>query len=235
MDGKRMLTHLAIAAALASAALAAEPPEGKQQAQAEEQALREAVKGFRGFLLGQVVAQDDEGLVLYVQAVTLVEGCEAADPGVLLGRETAVRLATEEDEEGHERPVPWLARAARHIGKMPVIAFGGLGGGNAMVTVNVGPGGDAPRAAGVRMARRTVTMRIDGQEIRVQGGDEEPEEKPRGPAATVRVQADEEGALVMDRIMPGSHAAGTWDAMPTLRVGEKKPAEREKEPGETDF
>ena len=193
------------------AAAAAEKPEPEAKPD-----LVEALKGFKGFLVGELVKTGDEGIVLLVRAVTLVEGSQAANPGVLLGLEAPVQFATEKDDEGNDRPDPGLVKTAKRLQQMPPVAFGGLGG-NAVVVMDMGQPGQ--QAAAVTGTAHLRSMRINGAEIEL-GGDpeqEEPDRKPKGPTITARVRADEDGKLVMDRVMPGSTPGHTWAAMPRLR------------------
>ena len=86
---------LACGAWMPNLALAAEAPEPAKAPAPKPEEVQEAVKGFRGFLVGHVVSHNDTGIVLKVKAVTLIEGCQAKNPGILLGLETPVKLATE--------------------------------------------------------------------------------------------------------------------------------------------
>jgi ferric-dicitrate binding protein FerR (iron transport regulator) len=195
---------------------AAEPQAAPAAKEDDAEALKAALKGFRGYLVGQVIERTDTGMVLLVRSVTLVEGCTAEKPGLVLGRETPVRYATEKGEDGKERPVQELVDAVRHIERMPAFAFGGMGGANAVVIMDADGGGDPGNA--VKMMTRTMTMRINGQEIRIGGEDGDGQKpEPKGPLATARILADEQGNLVMDRVMPGGQAYATWDGMPKLR------------------
>lgn len=225
---------LSVAAVHTQDAAAAEKPPAPV---IEGEALRAAMKGFRGFLVGEVVEKKQTGIILHVRAITLIKGCTAKNPSAALGKDAPVQYAVEKDEKGEPRPIPSLVRAVEHIGKLPVVAFGGPGH-NATVTVGAGGKGRAVRA----MTQR-ITMRVGGQKIQFGGNEgehevEEPEE-PRGPLATTRVQADEEGNLVMDRVMPGAQAAATWNGMPKFQVTEdpepKKQPPPKKAQGETDF
>jgi len=202
-----------IAWALAAGAAEKEPEAAKPGADE----LREALAGFRGFLVGQLVATNDEGLVLRVQAVTLVEGCTAKNPGILLGTEAPVQFATEKGEDGKERPAKWLVDTAKQLHKLPAIAFGGFGGEDAVITMNVGGGGNAATTA-VAVTTQRMTMRIDGAEVQPDAKDDA-KGKPKGPTITGRVQADEKGALVLDRVVPGSAPGATWTAIPRLQMG----------------
>jgi hypothetical protein len=216
------------------AAAAEEPPAPV----IEGEALRAAMKGFRGFLVGEVVEKKQTGIMLHVRAITLIKGCTARNPSAVVGKDAPVQYAVEKDEEGQERPIPSLVRAIEHIDKLPVVAFGGPGH-NATVTVGAGGKGQAVRA----MTQR-ITMRVGEQKIQFGGneddeGEAEEDEEPRGPVATARVQADEDGNLVMDRVMPGAHGAATWNGMPRFQVAEEPEPEKPKPPkkakGETDF
>ena len=186
----------------------------------------EALKGFKGFLVGELLKTSDEGLVMLVRAATLVEGSTAKNPGLLLGKETAIEFATEKDAQGNERPVPWLVTAAKRVGKMPIMAFGGLGG-DAVVIMNMPQGGEGALGNAVHMTARTMTMRVNGNRIQIGGGGDEegaePKPEPKGPILTVRVNAGDDGKLVVDRLMPGSTPGHTWAAMPKLRFAEGDP------------
>ena len=222
MAWKSALVALAIAAlGLGSAAAAEEKP-----ANATPDQLVEALKGFKGFLAGDVVDRKDTGIVLFVRSITLVEGSQAKNPGILLSREATVQYATEKDEKGNERPMKSLVSLMARLEKLPVFTFGGAGGGNVMIGVDDGAG------AGVNIQRMTikattVQMEMNGQRIKV-GGDEEKGarkvEKPKGPAATVRVTAGGDGKLVADRGVPGLQPAATWDGMARVEFEDIKPA-----------
>ena len=213
--------------------------EDKPPAPTAEQ-LREALKGFRGYLAGDVVARDGAGLVLLVRSVTLVEGSQARNPGLLLGRETPIRYATEKDEQGKERPMKSLVELMTRLEKLPTFAFGGMGGGDVVIALGDG-GGAVGGGADVQIHRMTVkaaTMRMEmnGQRIQIEGDEPAAQpaarhEKPRGPAATLRVQATDDGSLVADRALPGMQPAATWDGMAKLRIeaveGPKKPGAHE--------
>ena len=182
----------------------------------------EALKGFKGFLVGELLKAGDEGLVMLVRAATLVEGSTARNPGILLGKETTIEFATEKDAKGRTGPIPWLVKAARRVGKMPVMAFGGLGG-DAVVIMDMPRGGEGGQGNAGVVTARAMTMRVNGAEIQLGGGDEEgdePKRKPQGPTLTARVQAGDDGKLVVDRLMPGSAPGHTWAAMPKLRFAE---------------
>ncbi len=215
---------------VAPAKAAAQPkPKKDDAAEAKAKELKEALKGFKGFLVGRVVGKNDTGVTLEVTAVTLVEGCTAKNPGILLGKATPVKFATEKDDEGKERPVKWLADAVARIEQMQAFAFGGLGGNNAVVVIDVGKGGNAKAFGGaVKMMTRTMTMRINGQKIKIGGGDDDEgkDDDAKGPLATARVLSDEEGNLVMDRVMPGGQPYAAWDAMPRVRFADAKKLKR---------
>jgi len=220
---------------------AAEAPAAPEKKDAEDAAAarKAALKGFRGFIVGHVVDKSDTGVTFKVKAITLLEGCTAEKPGILLGQKTPIVYVTEKDEQGNEVPAKRLADAVAHIEKMPAIAFGGMGGGNAVVVMGGGDEGMAlPFVGGV--ATTTMTMRIDGAEIQIGGGKNPQDPDARKPAATARVQADEEGNLIVDRIMPGGQTYAAWDAMPMLRFA-KKPAAKKPMPakpkpdGKADF
>lgn len=183
----------------------------------------EALKGFKGFLVGELLKAGDEGLVMLVRAATLVEGSTAKNPGILLGKETAIEFATEKDAKGKTGPIPWLVKAAKKVGKMPAMAFGGLGG-DAVVIMDVGRDGENAGGNVVRATARAMTMHINGNRIQLGGGgdeeDAEPKPEPKGPVLTVRVKAAADGKLVVDRLMPGSAPGHTWAAMPQLRFTE---------------
>ena len=177
--------------------------------------------GFKGFLVGEMVATNDKGIVLFVQAVTLVEGNAAPGPGPLIGKDTPVQFVLTKDEQGNERPDPQLARLVTRVKDLPGIAFGGMGG-NAVVVMGGGQvGGAGATIRNMHITRHRMTMRVNGAQIQVGPDDEvaeQPAREPRGPVVTVRVRAGDDGKLVMDRIMPGSTPGHTWTAMPRLRI-----------------
>ncbi|NQT86693.1 hypothetical protein HQ560_08015, partial [bacterium] len=135
-------------------------------------------------------------------------------------------------EAGKDAPAKRLVGAVDHIEKMPAFAFGGFGGGNAVIVMGGGDEG-AMQAFGGAIKTHTMTMRIDGGQIQLGGGDDaqnpqDPDAKK--PIATARVLADEEGNLVVDRIMPGAQSYAAWDAMPMLRFAEKAKPKAPKQP-----
>ncbi|NQT86266.1 FecR domain-containing protein, partial [bacterium] len=117
----------------------AAPVEKKAEDEAAER--KAALKGFRGFIVGHVVGKTDTGVTLKVKAVTLIEGCTAEKPGLLLGKETPIVYALEKDEAGKDAPAKRLVGAVDHIEKMPAFAFGGFGGGNAVIVMGGGDEG----------------------------------------------------------------------------------------------
>jgi len=220
-------------------ALGAEPA-------ADADALKAAVKGFRGFLVGSLVKHDEAGAVLRVKAVTIIEGNAAKNPGILIGREAPVRFITEKDEEGKERPAAWLARVVARIEQMPAIAFGGFGGGNAVVVMDVDDGkqGGGPKGGHVKVTAHRMTMTMRGQKMVIggRGGDADDAAEDQPPTITARVCTDDEGTLIMDRAMPGSQPGDSWDAIPTLKFADDKEQAKKKvkgkpkkEKGTTDF
>ena len=197
----------------------AEPPAAPPALKPEE--LQQALAGFKGFLVGEVVSADGAAVVLRVKAVTLIEGNQAPNAGLLLGRETRLALATEKGEDGKERPIPWLAETAKRLPKLPNIAFGGMGDEDTEVTVTVNE--DNPAAAGAAavgtMIRMTAQKAVMGIHVGAAGGPDRPGAEPRPlPLATARVQWDAARGLVMDRVAPGSQPGHVWTAMPKFRI-----------------
>ena len=224
MRRTRIATWMVVAAFAASGlwglmARAGEAAEPAQKAVGKEE-LAQALKGFRGFLVGELVGRHDDGIDMLVRAVTLVEGNQAANPGVLIGLETRVLYAVETDDDGNKRPVPDLVRAIQHIKEMPVFAFGGLGG-NAVIVMDAPPQGEAGAGKIVRMQAQRMVMNVNGVNIQMGGNadeeGDEPAREPKGPILTARVLAGEDGALVMDRVLPGSQPGHTWAAMAKLQ------------------
>jgi len=204
-------------------ARAGEAAKPAQKAVGKEE-LAEALKGFRGFLVGELAERHDDGIDMLVRAVTLVEGNEAANPGVLIGLETRVLYALETDDDGNKRPVPDLMRAIQHIKELPAFAFGGLGG-NAVIVMDMPEQGKAGHGKVVRMQAQRVVMNVNGVNIQMGGNAEEeegdePAREPKGPILTARVLAGEDGALVMDRVLPGSKPGHTWAAMAKLQFAD---------------
>ena len=211
---------------------------------------REAPLPFHNRLLGTdgviEVGPRQEGMpVLRVKAVTLIEGNTAKNPGILIGRETPVRFSTEKDEEGKVRPAAWLARVVARIDQMPAIAFGGFGGGNAVVVMDVDAGNQGgPKGGRVKLTAHRMTMTMRGQKMVIggKGGDADDAAEDQPPTITARVCTDEEGTLIMDRAMPGSQPGDSWDAIPTLKFADDKEQAKKKvkgkpkkEKGTTDF
>ncbi|MBM4040585.1 MAG: hypothetical protein FJ290_18930 [Planctomycetes bacterium] len=213
----------------------------KKEAVTAEQ-LREALKGFKGFLAGDVVKREKAGAVLYVRCVTLVEGNQAKGAGLALGQEVAVQYATEKDEKGVERPKKALTNLMQNLEKFPVFAFGGPGGGNVMIAMGDLAAG-AVQAQGAIVQGGAVKMEVNGAQIQIGGDGEEAQarekvEPPKGPPATLRVKAAEDGTLVADRAVPGMQPGTTWEGMPIVQFGDMKalevapvPAEPQKEKG----
>ncbi len=197
--------------------------------------LREALKGFKGFIAGDVVKREKAGVVLFVRSLTLVEGNTARNAGVALGQELAVRYTTEKDERGIERPRKALTSLMQNLEKFPVFMLGGPLGGNVMI---MGDGGVAVAgAAGGGDQGGVVRMEVNGARIQLGGDPDEEREKekaapPRGPLVTLRVKAQEDGTLVADRAVPGMQPAATWHGMPKVTFGEAKALELAPEPAE---
>lgn len=210
------LAHMLAAALLVAATLgqnAARAGEGAAPVPKPDE-LAKALVGFRGFLVGQLVEANDDGVVLFVEAVTLVKGSQAPNPGILLGQKTTIKLATEKDDAGNDRPIAGLVQTARRLRDLPPMAFHLGPGNNAVVMVN--PGGAPGQGGGpppmIQMQAQNMIMQFQG------GGPAPPDAggEPQGPIVTARVRADDGPALVMDRVLPGSHPAHRWDAMPKL-------------------
>jgi len=257
--GLAALVGWTVASAAEEKPPAAAPAAAKPEPLTPEQ-LREALAGFKGFLAGEVVARRDTGLVLFVRSITLVEGNRAQNPGLLLSREAPVEYATEKDEKGDVQPRKSLVSLMERIEKLPAIAFGVPGGGNIMIMM--GDGGDAVGGAVVAEGHAEVhagriirggalRLEMNGQRIQIGGepddakdapGAEKPD-KPRGPAATLRVLAQDDGTLVMDRALPGMQPAATWNGMAVLHRGQmeaapdqpKEPPKEEKAPKKGQF
>ncbi len=180
--------------------------------------LREALKGFKGFIAGDVVKRERAGAVLFVRSLTLVEGNQAKGAGLALGQQVAIQYATEKDEEGNERPKKALSSLMQNLEKFPVFVLGGPLGGN--VIFGMGGGAGAVQAQGVIVQGGAVQMEVNGAKIHLGGDAEDEKEKnqekvapPKGPLATLRVKAKEDGTLVADRGLPGMQPAATWDGM----------------------
>ncbi|HPD15314.1 MAG TPA: hypothetical protein PLE19_10205 [Planctomycetota bacterium] len=221
--------------------LAAAEPARPADVTAEQ--LAEALKGFRGFLVGDVVERRETGATLFVRSITLVEGNQAKNPGILMGRLAAVQYATEKDAQGVERPMKGLVRLMQQLERLPAFAFGGGGGGNVMIMMDEGGGAMAAGGAGAvagggnvkmqRMIMKAATMRmnVNGMDIRLGDDDEDAEAeaadaaKPKGPVATLRVKAAADGTLVADRAMPGMQPSATWGGMPKVQFGEAQALE----------
>ena len=215
MVRKRASLAVLVVVASALAAVAGEAP-------ADPPDLAEALAGFKGFLVGDFLRTEGDGVVMLVRAVTLVEGSAAVNPAVLLGQETAIAFATETDDDGNERPRRALVRAVEHIRRMPPIHFRGLGG-NAVVILGA-PQQGAAAGQNVQVAVQHMTVRAHGIGMPL-GGDAEPdgddgEGKPKGPLLTARVLAGDDGRLVVDRLLPGSNTAHAWGAMPKLQFAD---------------
>ncbi|MBL7224008.1 MAG: hypothetical protein ISS72_09150, partial [Candidatus Brocadiae bacterium] len=120
----------------------AQAADEKKAAPTPEQ-VQAALKGFKGFLVGEIVGKDKTGITLRLKALTLLKGCAAPNPGLAIGQTTPVLYATEKDDDGNERPAQKLVDAIEHIEEMPAIAFGGFGGNNAVVVMDVGKGKNA--------------------------------------------------------------------------------------------
>ncbi|MBM4035172.1 MAG: hypothetical protein FJ291_25805 [Planctomycetes bacterium] len=196
--------------------------EPKKEAVTEEQ-LREALKGFKGFLAGDVVKREKAGAILFIRSITLVEGNQAKGAGTALGQEVPVQYATEKDEKGVERPKKALSNLMQNLEKFPAFLLGGPMGGNVMIAMDgaVAAGG-AAQVQGITVQGGAVKLEVNGAQIELGGDDaagKEKAEKPRGPAATLRVQASEDGTLVADRAVPGMQPAATWGGMPNVQLG----------------
>ncbi len=223
---------------------AGEPAAAKKEAVTPEQ-LREALKGFKGFIAGDVVKREKAGATLYVRSITLVEGNQAKGAGLALGQEVPVQYATEKDEKGVERPKKSLTDLMGKIEKFPAFMLGGPLGGNVMIAMDNGggiavggaAGGAVPGAGPVIVQGGVTKIEINGAQIQLGGDAEEGKagEKiapPKGPAATLRVKAGEDGSLVADRALPGMQPAATWEGMPIVQFNLQglPDAEEPKEP-----
>ncbi|MFW6108763.1 MAG: hypothetical protein ACOC8D_03005 [bacterium] len=224
---------VAAAMMLASGRALAAEAEKAAAAAAAQPDLAGALAGFRGFLVGELIESREKDATLFVRAVTIIEGSEATNPGLLVGRETPVAFATEENDDGDEQPVPGLVRAVEHIGRMPAVHFGGLGG-NAVVITQEPWRGAGGAGRNVQLKAHRMVMRVNGGEVRIGGGpdddeadDEEPAREPKGPLMTARVRAGDDGTLVMDRVAPGSTPAHTWRGMPEFRFADADDQEDE--------
>jgi hypothetical protein len=221
--------------------------------EAKPQDIRPDIAKFKGFLAGEIVSASDTGLVLKIKSVTMVEGSQAANPGVLLGRDVPIQFAMEKDKDGQEKPAKWLADAVKAIQKSKWLGrFGALGTPGEMIITDAGAGGQAGGAM-VVMQGTGVAVTAGGQggqgvpqvqgkisiggpdgaqiEVPLPGvgpGDDEDAGRPgdKGqkqeakdvPRLLVRVQADDKGTLVLDRVMPGAPTGHDWRAIPKVRL-----------------
>lgn len=219
-----------------------EKPAPKEPPALTPEQLHEALAGFKGFLAGDVVKREKTGAVLFVRSVTIVEGSQAKNPALLLGREAPVDYATEKDEKGAERPMKALVGLMQRLEKLPFFALGGPGGGNMVIALDDGgagavAGGANVQVHGVTLKATTMRMEVNGQQIEIGGDDAEKgagkAAKPKGPAATLRVKAAADGKLVSDRALPGLQPAATWDGMAKLQfAGVEEAAEPQEAPKE---
>ncbi|HUT32765.1 MAG TPA: hypothetical protein VNE39_04720 [Planctomycetota bacterium] len=208
----------------------------KKEAVTPEQ-LREALKGFKGFLAGDVVKREKAGAVLYVRSITLIEGNQAKAAGIALGQHVPVQYATEKDEKGNERPKKSLTGLLQNLEKFPVFMVGGPAGGNVMIAMGDAGAGGGLQAQRVVVQGGAMKMNVNGAQIQIGGGGEEGQgnekvEPPKGPQATLRVKASEDGTLVADRAVPGMQPAGTWDGMPNVQFEAAQALEMVPEPVE---
>jgi hypothetical protein len=223
MVQRRVILGLGIACLMGRGLLLGAEAPPKQPAPLTPEQLREALKGFKGFLAGDVVKREKAGAVVYVRSITLVEGNQAKGAGVALGQEVPVQYATEKDEKGGERPKKALSNLMQNLEKFPAFLLGGPMGGNVMITMDgaAAAGGGAAQVQGITVQGGAVKLEVNGAQIEL-GGDEPANpkaEKPRGPAATLRVQAREDGTLVADRAVPGMQPAATWGGMANVQFG----------------
>jgi hypothetical protein len=232
----RCIRAMAWAVVLGAGSLwAGEQAAPKKEAVTVEQ-LREALKGFKGFLAGDVVKREKTGAVLYVRSITLVEGSQAKAAGLALGQEVPVQYATEKDEKGNERPKKALTGLMQNLEKFPVFMLGGPGGGNVMITMGDGGGGGV-QAQGIVVQGGAVKMEVNGAQVQLGGDAEEGKgnekiEPPKGPAATLRVLAAADGTLVADRVAPGMQPAATWGGLPNVQWANANALEAVPEPAE---
>jgi hypothetical protein len=118
--------------------------------------------------------------------------------------------------------------------QMVITNIGGMGReGVATATVVVGGGavgvaggaGEAGQGNAARVGGRIAIGGPDGAQIEValpedEGGAARPDEKGKkqAPRLLARVQADEKGTLVTDRVAPGTQVGHEWDTMPKVRM-----------------
>ncbi|MBL7223222.1 MAG: hypothetical protein ISS72_05165 [Candidatus Brocadiae bacterium] len=123
--------------------------------------VKAALKGFKGFLVGELTSKNEAGIELRIKAITLLRGCKALDPSLVLGQTAPVLYATEENDEGgglgaqrRAVPVKKLVETVARIGQIPPFAFGGFGGehGGGKLVMDWGAKG------GVKWATRTLWL-----------------------------------------------------------------------------
>ena len=209
----------------------AKPPAAKEAEAPPPEEIKAALKGFRGFIVGEIVGKSKTGIVLRIRAITLLKGCTAPNPSLALGQTTPVLYVTEKDGAGNQAPAENLLEAIERIEQMPAFALGGFGGENAVVFMHWG------QKQGLRWAARTEKTVIRDPDVRVGGRDEDDDDadddekdKAKTPVVTARILANDDGDLVMDRVMPGGQSYATWNGVPTLHFAGAPKAKRTKPP-----
>jgi len=116
--------------------------------------IKAALKGFRGLLVGELVGKNERGIELRIKAITLLRGCKALDPSLVLGQTAPVLYAAEENDNGERAPVKKLVETVARIGQIPPFAFGGFGGEHAGGKLVM----DWGAKGGVKWATRTLWL-----------------------------------------------------------------------------
>ena len=138
----------------AARAPAAEAPAEEEVEPLTVEEIKAALKGFRGLLVGELTSKNETGIELRIKAITLLRGCKALEPSLVLGQTAPILYATEENDEGEGVPVKKLVETVARIGQIPPFAFGGFGGehGGGKLVMDWGAKG------GVKWATRTLWL-----------------------------------------------------------------------------
>jgi hypothetical protein len=130
MLSRQVLVRAFVAAVLTAGSPTARIAQGgeKKVAPVPPEQVKAALKGFRGFLVGETTGKTETGIVLRIQSMTLLKGCKAANPALAIGQAVPVLYDTVVANEGDEAPNGRLLKSIARIETIPPFAFDGFHG-----------------------------------------------------------------------------------------------------------